>query len=52
LANEITVISEEPLPVVKVEGVDLFYIYSFPYVDELELQESVIDGFIHNYTKG
>jgi len=51
LASENTLFSDEPLPVVKVEDLTVFYLYSFPYVDELELQENVIDGFIHNYSK-
>ena len=51
LATEITIISDEPLPVVKIDDLDFDYIYSFPYVDELELQENVIDGFIYNYSK-
>jgi hypothetical protein len=50
LAEEVTIISPDPLPVVKVYG-DFDYIYSFPYVDELELQENEYDGFIHNYRK-
>lgn len=49
LSNEKTILSDEALPVVKVEGLDFNYVYSFPYVNELELQEAVIDGFIHNY---
>ena len=52
LASEDTIISDTPLPVVKIDGIGFDYIYSFPYVDELELQEAVIDGFIHNYRKG
>ena len=51
LATEITIISDEPLPVVKIDDLDFDYIYSFPYVDELELQENLIDGFIYNYSK-
>jgi len=51
LDRENTIISADPLPVVKVDGIDFVYIYSFPYVDELELQENVYDGFIHNYRK-
>ena len=50
LASEDTIISVNPLPVVIVEGFDS-YIYSFPYEDELELQENMFDGFIHNYIK-
>ena len=50
LSDEITVLSDQSLPVVKVQDHDT-YVYSFPYVDELELQEAVIDGFIHNYRK-
>lgn len=51
LSNEKTILSDEMMPVVKVDGIDFNYIYSFPYVDELELQEAVADGFIHNYRK-
>ena len=51
LSNESTIFSDEELPVVIVEGLDFNYVYSFPYVDELELQEAVTDGFIHNYRK-
>lgn len=52
LASEYTIISDNPLPVVKVDDIDsFFFIYSFPYEDELELQENVYDGFIHNYRK-
>ncbi len=52
LASENTIISDEPIPVVKIEGIDsFFYIYSFPYENELELQENVYDGFLHNYRK-
>lgn len=51
LAKENTIISDEPLPVVEVDGIDYLFIYSFPYVDELELQENIFDGFIHNYRR-
>ena len=51
LSNESTIFSDEELPVVIVEGLDFNYVYSFPYVDVLELQEAVTDGFIHNYRK-
>jgi hypothetical protein len=52
LASEDTIISNDPLPVVKIEGIDSFYyIYSFPDENELELQENVNDGFIYNYRK-
>ena len=51
LSSENTIISDEPLPVVKIADLVFDYIYSFPYVDELELQENVVDGFIHNYSK-
>lgn len=52
LASEDTIISDDPLPVVKIEDIDsFFYIYSFPDENELELQENVNDGFIHNYRK-
>ena len=52
LASKVTIISDDPLPVVIIDGIDAFYyIYSFPYEDELELQENVVDGFIHNYRK-
>ncbi len=52
LASKDTIISDGPLPVVIIDGIDAFYyIYSFPYEDELELQENVYDGFIHNYRK-
>lgn len=51
LSKEKTILSDQILPVVKVQGFDT-YVYSFPYTDELELQEAVVDGFIHNYRKG
>jgi hypothetical protein len=52
LASEDTIISEDPLPVMKVEDLDSFiFIYSFPDENELKLQENVYDGFIHNYRK-
>ena len=51
LSNEKTVLSDQTLPVVKVQDFNT-YVYSFPYVNELELQEAVIDGFVHNYRRG
>jgi hypothetical protein len=51
LAIEKTMMSEDPLPVVKVEGTSFIYIYSFPYVDELNLVENVTDGFEYKYKK-
>ncbi len=52
LASEDTIISDVPLPVVRVADInEYFYIYSFPSEDELELQENVTDGYSHSYSK-
>ena len=48
LASKDTIISVDPLPVVIIEG-SFTYIYSFPFDDELELQENAYDGFTHKY---
>ena len=51
LDTEKTIFSEDPLPVLIVDGTGFIYAYSFPYEDELELKENVYDGFVHKYTK-
>ncbi|MEJ2697782.1 MAG: hypothetical protein P8013_14180 [Candidatus Sulfobium sp.] len=51
LATEKTIIAEDPLPVVKVEGNSFIYAYSFPSPDELTLQENVFDGFTYKYRR-
>lgn len=55
LANEKTIYSEHPIPVVKVEGdvlgTALLFAYSFPDNNELELKDNFFDGFTHNYRK-
>ncbi len=50
-ATEKTIMAEDPLPVVKVEGISFIYAYSFPSVDKLKLQENVVDGFTFEYWK-
>lgn len=51
LGKEKTIFSEEPLPVLIIDSASFLYAYSFPFEDELELQENVYDGFVHNYRK-
>jgi len=51
LANEKTIMAEDPLPVVKVEGISFVYVYSFPSSDELILRENVSDGFTYEYRR-
>ncbi|MBW2369840.1 MAG: hypothetical protein JRH15_18370, partial [Deltaproteobacteria bacterium] len=50
LGESLTIFSDEPVPVVYVEG-QLTLAYSFPACGELELAEDVFDGFIHLYQK-
>ncbi|MBW1751095.1 MAG: hypothetical protein JRJ37_10455 [Deltaproteobacteria bacterium] len=48
--ESLTIFSDEPVPVVYVEG-HLTLAYSFPACGELEPAEDVLDGFIHQYQK-
>jgi hypothetical protein len=51
LATEKTLLAEDPLYVVKVEGISLDYVFSFPSANELMLQENAVDGFTYVYRK-